>query len=91
MRLITRLLSKVYKKMQIAYDESRYYNIGALGTNSRICSACDISPPPECLYWKSLSYRVKMFVVDNKRKNYDWGLRPFWTASILHQWEPYYR
>ena len=44
MRLITCLLSKVYRKMQIAYDESRYYNIGALGTNSRICSACDISP-----------------------------------------------
>lgn len=45
MRLINSLLSKVYRKMQIAYDESRYYNIGALGTNSRICSACDISPP----------------------------------------------
>lgn len=42
MRLITRLLSKVYRKMQIAYDESRYYNIGALGTNSMICSACDM-------------------------------------------------
>ena len=30
MRLINSLLSKVYRKMQIAYDESRYYNIGAL-------------------------------------------------------------
>ena len=45
MRLINSLLSKVYRKMQIAYDESRSYNIGALGTNSRICSDCDISPP----------------------------------------------
>lgn len=45
MNLLDRILAKVYRRLQIAYDESRYCNIGALGDNSKICSSCDITPP----------------------------------------------
>lgn len=45
MNLLDCILAKVYRRLQIAYDESRYCNIGALGDNSKICSSCDITPP----------------------------------------------